>query len=203
MALSTYAQLRQAVADWLDRRDLGDRIPDFIALAESRLNRLLRLRAMEVEVAIQAPAGTDWVDLPADCLEPLGVWRKAEGGRQALSFQTGAGLSRTGLSGPPRAWSLQGDGIRLDRPCETFTELSVAMRQRVRLSDSAPTNPVLASCPDLYLFGSLIEAAPYLRDGDLLALFAARYGAALAEANALEARPLGLARLRPEAGLPC
>ncbi len=203
MALSTYAQLKQAVADWLDRRDLGDRIPDFIALAESRLNRLLRLRAMEVEVVIRAAAGIDWLDLPEDCLEPLGVWRKVEGWRQALSFQAQGGFARTDLSGPPRAWSLQGEGIRLDRPCEVGTNLILAMRQRIRLSDAVPTNPVLASCPDLYLFGTLMEAAPYLRDADLLALFAARYGAALAEANALEARPLTLARLTPEAGLPC
>jgi len=203
MALNTYAQLKQAVADWLDRRDLADRIPDFIALAESRLNRLLRLRAMEVEVSLAVVAGRDRMALPGDCLEPLGVWRKVEGGRQMLSFQAEPLSSGVALSGPPRAWSLQGDGIRLDRACEVATDLGLTMRQRVRLSDAVPTNPVLAACPDLYLFGALIEAAPYLRDADLLALFAARYGAALGEANALEAQPLGLARLRSEVGLTC
>ena len=42
MAISNYTELKTAVANWLDRDDLTDRIPEFIALAESRFNRLLR-----------------------------------------------------------------------------------------------------------------------------------------------------------------
>ena len=81
--------------------------------------------------------------------------------------------------------------IRLDRPCETATRFGLDMVRAVRLSEGANTNPVLATCPDLYLFGTLMEAAPFLRDVELLSVFSARYAAALAEANALEARPLG------------
>jgi len=47
MAISTYSELQTAVANWLDRDDLTDRIPEFIALAEARFNRVLRLRSME------------------------------------------------------------------------------------------------------------------------------------------------------------
>lgn len=32
------------------------------------------------------------------------------------------------------------------------------------LSDAAPTNEVFASAPDLYLYGALAQAAPYMRD---------------------------------------
>jgi len=47
MAIGTYAELQTAVANWLDRDDLTDRIPEFIALSEARMNRVLRLRMME------------------------------------------------------------------------------------------------------------------------------------------------------------
>ena len=47
MAIGTYAELQTAVANWLDRDDLSLRIPEFIALAEARMNRILRLRLME------------------------------------------------------------------------------------------------------------------------------------------------------------
>jgi len=47
MAISTFAELKTAAANWLDRSDLTDRIPEFIALAEARFNRILRIRAME------------------------------------------------------------------------------------------------------------------------------------------------------------
>lgn len=203
MALTTYAQLKAAVADWLDRRDLSDRIPDFIALAETRLNRLLRLRAMQVEVSLPAAAGEDRLLLPSDCLEPLALWHLVEGGRVALAFQSAGQRGSSDLSGRLRTWTVQGDGIRLDRPCETATRFGLDMVRAVRLSEAVATNPVLAACPDLYLFGTLMEAAPFLRDVELLNVFSARYAAALAEANALEGRPLGLSRLKPEAGLPC
>ena len=44
--INTYATLQTAVANWLDRSDLTDRIPEFIALAEARMNRSLRLAIM-------------------------------------------------------------------------------------------------------------------------------------------------------------
>ena len=47
MAISTFAELKTAAANWLDRSDLTDRIPEFIALAEARFNRVLRIRDME------------------------------------------------------------------------------------------------------------------------------------------------------------
>ena len=43
MAISTFAELKTAAANWLDRSDLTDRIPEFIALAEARFNRILRI----------------------------------------------------------------------------------------------------------------------------------------------------------------
>lgn len=47
MTISTYAELQTSVASWLHRADLTSQIPDFITLAESKLNRKLRLRAQE------------------------------------------------------------------------------------------------------------------------------------------------------------
>ena len=38
MALANYSDLQSAVAGWLNRTDLTSQIPDFIALAESKLD---------------------------------------------------------------------------------------------------------------------------------------------------------------------
>ena len=65
MAIGTFAQLKTAAANWLDRSDLTDRIPEFISLAEARFNRLLRIRDMEtVSTAISTSAGTREYSLP-------------------------------------------------------------------------------------------------------------------------------------------
>lgn len=50
MAITTYATLKTAVANWLSRSDLTSRIPEGIALAENRLAQDLRVRAMEATV---------------------------------------------------------------------------------------------------------------------------------------------------------
>ena len=41
MAISTYAELKTAIASWLDREDLTDIIPDFIALSLNLKKSLL------------------------------------------------------------------------------------------------------------------------------------------------------------------
>ena len=47
MALSTYTELKTAIANWLNRSDLTDEISDdFIKLVESEYNAKLRVKAM-------------------------------------------------------------------------------------------------------------------------------------------------------------
>ena len=39
MAISTFAELKTAIDNWLARADMTDRAAEFIALAEARMNR--------------------------------------------------------------------------------------------------------------------------------------------------------------------
>ena len=57
ISFQDYAGLKAAVADWLGRDDLTGRIPDFIALAERRMARELRLRIMERRAETEVQAG--------------------------------------------------------------------------------------------------------------------------------------------------
>lgn len=52
MALTTFSELKTAVANFLSRGDLTSRIPEFITLAEDRISKDLRIRAMEATVDI-------------------------------------------------------------------------------------------------------------------------------------------------------
>lgn len=46
-----YENLKTSVADWLHRTDLEDVIPTFVMLAESRINRDIRVFDMEKELS--------------------------------------------------------------------------------------------------------------------------------------------------------
>lgn len=168
MGLSTFDELKAAVADWLDREDLSGRTGDFIALAEARLNRLMGFSALTARVELEAGAGQAELAAPADLRDALSLVRAGDGAAQGFRAEAG----RLVLTPPP----------------ETPVRLVLTYRARPRLSEAAPANPVLAEHPDLYLFGALAEAAPFLRDGEMLAVFAARFDAALTEARMREAR---------------
>jgi hypothetical protein len=40
MAINNYTELVAAIAEWLARDDLTARIPDFVTLAEAKINRV-------------------------------------------------------------------------------------------------------------------------------------------------------------------
>lgn len=53
MALSTLGELQASIADWLNREDLAATIPDFINLAEQRINRDVRSYAIESSTDVE------------------------------------------------------------------------------------------------------------------------------------------------------
>jgi len=67
------------------------------------------------------------------------------------------------------------------------------------LSVSATTNWLLTAHPDAYLYGALLQAAPYLRDNDALQVYGAGYTAALSSIRAAERTQAG--KLRVDTGL--
>src|SRR6267378_826360 len=67
MSLATYSDLQSAVTNWLHRADLSGSIPDFITLADGRINNDLRHRAMETSMASTMAAGV--IAVPTNYIE--------------------------------------------------------------------------------------------------------------------------------------
>src|SRR6266487_2180870 len=67
MSISSYSELKTALANWLARNDLTSRIPEFIALFESSAGRRLATRRQEVSTSVTNTAGT--APLPSDFAE--------------------------------------------------------------------------------------------------------------------------------------
>jgi len=72
VSLTTYPELKIAIADWMERGDLAARAGDFVALAESRLNRLLRSPALEREATVTVAQGDGPRRLRPICANPCG-----------------------------------------------------------------------------------------------------------------------------------
>jgi hypothetical protein len=67
----------------------------------------------------------------------------------------------------------------------------------IPLSAANASNVVLAEAPDLYLFGALKEAAPFLEHDERTPLWESKYNTALAQLEAVREREEFGASLRP------
>ena len=66
MAITTYTELKTAVADFLNRDDLTSVAPTFISLAETDMQR--RIRHWRMEKRSTAEIDTQYSAIPADFL---------------------------------------------------------------------------------------------------------------------------------------
>jgi hypothetical protein len=188
MPISTYAELQAAAANWLVRGDLTARIPEFIALAEARLNRVLRTRLSEVETPLSGAVGARTIPLPAGFAEALQLWLIDGERRRPLQFVTADLMGASSLRGEPLSWTVDGANLAFERPCDRAYDLTLRWKRAFALSDATPTNALLTDHPDVYLFATLCEAAPFLRDGELAGAYEGRLARALEEAARAAAR---------------
>ena len=170
MAIGTYAELQTAVANWLDRDDLTDRIPEFIALAEAKMNRNLRISLMEnVSTDILMAGGTRDYPLPTG-FTGMKEFHLTTSPITPLSYITPEMMNRMWAgsnTGSPQAFTLFSDaGTRKIRvgpsPDSDYTTSMLFLKKIDNLSVSNPTETMLTENPDVYLYGALLEAEPFL-----------------------------------------
>jgi hypothetical protein len=182
MALTTYTELKASLADWLNRSDLTATIPDFISLAESQIERQLRTRQMIVRAT--ATIDTEYGALPGDFLETKSL-KLNTNPVTALQFDTIDSMdflksTRYLSSGQPKLFSIVGAQIRvLPVPDGAYTAELVYYAKLTKLSSTVATNWLLTQAPDVYLYGSLLQAAPYLQDDARIQTWVSLYQAGL------------------------
>lgn len=206
VAIVDYPSLLAAGADWLNRADLTDQLPAFVALSESQFNRELRVRDMMVRA--DATSNQELVQLPDDWLEayslivPPGAPPSPQGFAPAplryMSERETNQIKATwwGQAAPPTGYTIIGNSIELVPAPSDNVDLKMVYYQRIpSLSAANPTNWLLTKSPDLYLYATLMQAQPYLKDDARLQTWATMR-AGLMEGIRLESE----ASLRPRSG---
>ena len=191
MALATYDDLKAAIADWLNRTDLTAQIPDFIALTEASLNRDLRTREMVTTASLTVTAGNALVAMTDAMAEVRSVVLRTnpKAVLQYLTLQALDARYALSVSGKPSAYTVSGAALKLAPVPDAAYALDVTYYAPVTaLSDENPSNWVLASHPDLYLYGALVQASPFLGDDGRISTWAELYGRALGMLEAADTR---------------
>ena len=192
MAINTYATLQTAVANWLDRSDLTDRIPEFIALAEARMNRTLRLAIMlnvdqtTLGGATTLVAGTRDYSLPSGYLQMLDFHLRTDP-ITPLSYITPENMNRMWAGsqlGIPEAYTIFSDNasgtpikkVKLGpSPAGAYTYSMMFYKKIDALATDNTTEQMLTNNPDVYLYGALLEAEPFLMNDQRVQLWATAF----------------------------
>jgi hypothetical protein len=170
MGITTYSELQSAIADWLLRDDLTAVIPSFISLAEAKFNRRIRDFRMVKRATAEVDAGysavpADWLQnirfqlntTPITTLEYVTPDQAAE----ERAFYVANAKSKF--------FTMVGKQFQLvPAPDGTYDAELTYYAKIPALSDSVTDNWLLDVAPDVYLYGALMEAAPYLDDQEKL-----------------------------------
>jgi hypothetical protein len=167
MSITTYAELKTAVANWLARADQTDRIPEFVALCEDRIaqDTRIRIRAMETSSDITINAQTE--ALPTGFLQLRRLYLNSDPIADLPFCAPGLFWTRYGVneSGSPEFFTIEGDDLVFaPTPTTAVTGKLLYYKRFTALSADNDTNWLLTNARGLYLYGTLLEAAIFRGD---------------------------------------
>lgn len=186
-----YSDLQSSIANWLNRDDLTSVIPDFIMLAESEIQRILRIRQMlrNAETATDQEA----VLLPSDFLELRHVTLQNENTPLKLASLAEIDLIRknTGRAGEPTHVAVFNNKFELAPVPDQSYELEIVYFQQIpALSTTNTSNWLLAAYPDIYLFGALSKAAPFIGEDERIPVWKQEFLGGIQQLNQADERAL-------------
>jgi hypothetical protein len=191
MALDTYSGLKTGIADYLNRDDLTSIIPSFITLAEAKFNRKLRVRQMIKRAT--ATLDTQYFAFPSDFLQA----KEFQLNTNPITYlqyvtqnQGDYGSANQFISaGKPQFYTIIGTQLEvIPTPDASYTGELTYYGKITALSDSNTSNWLLAYAPDLYLYGALVEATPYLKDDERLGTWSTLYTNSLGDIEIADQR---------------
>jgi hypothetical protein len=202
MAIGTFDELKTAAANWLVRSDLTSRIPEFVSLAESRINRDLIGRQDESDVELTGTLSSRNLALSAATRfgSPIALFLTTFGDQQMLKPMVSGAYEQSTTNGTPHAWSIDGTNIELDCPCDQAHTFLFRYRSTLDIA-STTTNWLLTAHPDVYLYAVLTEGFGFARNVPAAQMYDARFKEAVEQVGWNEARSKSVATLSVDPAL--
>lgn len=186
MAITTRSELITAVSNWLRRPSIVSFIPDFISLCEADLQRRLKVGEQELVATLTTTAGNASVTLPVGFskmrrLRLMQSYGDTDLWPVALAPSDDQNWN---YEGRPRAVSMVGNTLNIRPvPDSAYTLEMNYYAKFTPLTALNPTNWILTDNPDVYLYGTLMQSAPYLGSDNRLPLWEGGYNSAVAGIN--------------------
>jgi len=186
MSFTNYSALQTTIANYLGRTDLTSQISTFIQLAETRLARQLRTRLMLKSATATMTGGDNRVAVPTDFMELRDLHIQGNP-RIPVTYLSPSNFTRNARaeeSGRPVFYTvLQTEFEFAPIPDDAYVLEILYYAKPALLSGSNTSNVFLANYPDALLYGSLMEAEPYLINDARVQLWASMYDRAVTNIN--------------------
>jgi hypothetical protein len=174
MTITNYGTLKTDIADTLNRDDLTSVIPSFISLAQAQFNRKIRSHRQITRGSLTIDA--QFEALPADWLETIRITMDANPIRVLTQISmddlTRYRTAIDNTTDAPVYFAHNGTDIELfPTPSTSYTAEISYYARLTALSADSDTNWLLTNHPDVYLYGSLVHTAPYLKDDTRIVLW--------------------------------
>lgn len=162
-----YSEIQTNVQAILNRRDLTPtQLSTFIGFAVQRIQRVLRVPAMEAKTIVTMNGSSGVIPVPGDMLELIAITFNDSVNQQKLvrtDFQTAIRLSNT--PGNPTSFYRDGGSFRIGPYPATGTLCYISYYQDAGgLAAPSDHNWLTDACPDLLVYGALCYAADYFLD---------------------------------------
>lgn len=206
----TYAQLQTQVANYLKRDDLTSDVPSFITMGENELNRRLELLQMEELTSFSLAGAANTVAFSAissTCVAVLQLWKVVNGVVEELVFLDPLQFIQqqevATNTGQPNYWTVQGGTvIYFDRTADQAYTIYARIRKKFAIASDYATNYVALNHEEAYLFASLVQAEPFLKNDKRIGTWRTLLEAVLIQLNEADMKARGnrSAVLIPDAG---
>lgn len=190
MALTTYDNLKTAIADHLDRDDLSSHIDDFIDLAEARHKREVRIREMITRSSLTVDSRYE--SLPTGYLEGISL-RLLTSPVTVLTYVNPFEMTqrRSETTGKPTYFTSHTQ-LEFDKAADqSYSGEILFYKSLTALSASDTSNDLLTRAPDAYLYGALLASAPFLLNDERMKVWGSLYEQAVESVNALDRKTIG------------
>lgn len=188
MALTTYSELKDSVSNWLKRSDLSAYLDDLISLAETRIFRDVKTKDFERPYSEEIDPSTGTTPAPSGFLQWRNVSVTANGRQLPLTVTTPnealQALDYPSHTGIPRKIWLAGGGASFSFypfPNSNYLVSGTCYEKPTPLSTAVYS--LFTNNPDLFLFGALAEAAPFLKDDKRVELWESKYRQIVSDVN--------------------
>lgn len=178
MAISDNATLIAAVQNWTARADLNSVIPDFIMLAEARINRDLKVRQMLSTVGLTASGGS--FPLPSDLISIARV-SYLYGGKDVEIAPMPSAANLNAREGIAYGYVVEGSVAKLIGGSGN-EDITLSYYAKIPAVATAP-NWLIINYPDIYLYATLLETAPYIGNDPKIGIWQAGYESAIDSLN--------------------